>query len=326
MVGLLIILTAMAIVFLIYEARQQVIPFARHFQLRAIVARADAIRVGTPVTLAGIAAGEVKRLDITPDNRIRVVMEIQQKYRSRIRSDSQASLVKPLFGNPSIDISLGSPAAGEIDAGNKIILNQPVGLSDLMAGLPQRLRQVDTILANYVRLSQEFRDPHGNLQQGLAHFNDSLERFSKLASSLQQTEGELRASLANLQNITKKSADVLTHVVESQESLNQILSSGAVTLDRLERSTKGLPHHAKEVAAIIDDIHTLSRQLRTAAPQIEAIVQESRSVLFEADRTLRASQHSFLIAPHLPKYEAHVLISPPRDPGLAAGQMPGNAR
>lgn len=316
LVGLLILVTALALLYLVFLLREQANPFSRNFTVHAVVSRADTIRVGTPVTLAGISVGSVSSLDITPDNQIRVLMDIEEKYHSKIRSDSRATLINPTFGNPYIDIAIGTAEQQVIPEGGELPLTQTSGLPDLMATLPQRLAQIDKILANHEKLSAGLLDPHGDLQSGLAHFNESLTRFSELSRSLLRTDDEFHRSLANLQQITSNSAEVVKRVIQTQDKLNRILGSVAVTLERLENSTQRFPQHAQDIAKILDDLKTVSGQLRTATPQLAGIVQEGRNVLYEADRTLRASQKSFLIAPHLPKPEDRLLIQPPRDPAL----------
>ncbi len=317
LVGLLILLTLLALFYLVYQLRGQAIPFAHRFSVHAVVSRADTIRVGTPVTLAGISVGSVKALDITSDNQIRVVMEIEERYRDKIREDSRATLINPPFGNPYIDIAIGASDQPAIAENGELPLIQTSGLPDLMANLPQRLEQIDKILANHAELSSRLLDPQGDLQSGLASFNQSLAQFAKLSGSLLRTEDEFHRSLANLEQITSNSAEVVQRVIQTQSELNRILGSVAVTLERLESSTREFPAHAVDIAQILDDLKTVSGQLRAATPQLAGIVQEGRNVLYEADRTLRASQKNFLIAPHLAQPDDRLLIQAPRDPALA---------
>lgn len=317
LVGLLIVATVLAVFYLVFLLREQAMPFADRFVVHSIVTRADTIRVGTPVTLAGISVGSVIALEITPDNQIRVVMEIEEKYRGKIRQDSRATLINPTFGNPYIDIAIGTADQAAISAGSELPLTQTSGLPDLLATLPQRLEQVDRILANHAALSERLVDPQGDLQSGLARFNDSLTEFAQLSSSLLRTEDEFHRSLANLEEITRNSAEVVKRVVQTQGELNRILASVAMTLDRLEQSTAQFPEHAIDIAQILGDLKAVSTQLREATPQLAGVVQEGRNVLYEADRTLRASQKSFLIAPNLPAPERDILIRAPRDPRLA---------
>ncbi len=323
MVGLLILATIAAMLYLVHLIREQALPFAQRYQIHAVVSRADTIRVGTPVTLAGISVGEVVALEITPDNQIQVIMDIEEKYQSKIRRDSGARLINPTFGNPYVDIAIGSTDLPVVEVNGEISLVQTSGLMDLMATLPKRLEQLDRILTNHETLSQRFLDPGGDLQQGLAQFNASLDRFSQLSQSLLRTEDELHRSLANLERITGNSAEVVDRVITTQGELNRILGSVAVTLERLENSTANFPAHAVDFAAILDDMKQVSSQLREAAPRLTSVVEEGRNVLYEADRTLRASQRSFLIAPNIPKTGSEILVGVPRDPtvGMAESKV-----
>ncbi|GAB4348289.1 MAG: hypothetical protein Kow006_08830 [Gammaproteobacteria bacterium] len=316
LVGLLILATLAALLYLVHLLREQALPFEQRFQVHAIVSRADTIRVGTPVTLAGISVGEVAALEITPDNRIQVVMEIEERFHPKIRRDSRATLINPLFGNPYIDIAIGSAEESTVEFGGEIPLAQSSGLLDLMTTLPRRLEQLDRILANHEALSERFLDPQGDLQQGVAHFNEGLGRFSALSRSLMQTEEKLQRSLANLERITGNTARVVGGVITTQGELNRILESVAVSLERLERSTEKFPDHAAEFAEILADMKYVAQHLRETTPRLARMVEEGRGVILEADRTLRASQRSFLVAPHLPKTGNEILVDVPRDPGL----------
>ncbi len=317
LVGLLLVLTLAVALYAVYLAREQARPFADRYLLYAQVSRADAIRPGTPVTLAGIGVGEVRSLEITADNRIRVALEIEEGFRAKIRRDSRATLIKPLFSNPYIDIAIGSTEREPLPDRGEIDLTSTSGLADLLTTLPARLERLDEILANHIELSRRLADPDGDLSAGLAHFNAGLARFSELSRSLEGAESELRRSLGNLERITGNSAEVLTRVIETQDQLNRILDSAAGTLERLEASTEHFPANAAELGEILAEARRLSRALGAVAPEVAGLVEQTRTVLYEADRTLRASQRSFLIAPNLAPPPAADTAATPLDPTRA---------
>ena len=49
------------------------------------------IKIGTVITLNGINVGEVKKVEIDYENKIKVFLTVLKKYREKIRSDSIAN-------------------------------------------------------------------------------------------------------------------------------------------------------------------------------------------------------------------------------------------
>ncbi|HRZ86655.1 MAG TPA: MlaD family protein, partial [bacterium] len=108
--GLFVIAVFVSCVFIImFMARQQEW-FAPGYSIRAVFAHGNDLVPNTAVFIEGIDVGKVRKIGFDEQNRIEVTLWIKERFMQQIRKDSYAAIKRPnLFGNPILEITLGSP-------------------------------------------------------------------------------------------------------------------------------------------------------------------------------------------------------------------------
>jgi phospholipid/cholesterol/gamma-HCH transport system substrate-binding protein len=161
-------------------------PFANPFELRAAFDDAANIKPNSPVRIAGVEVGKVKKVEpITSGSGGGLVtMEIKDKGLP-IHKDAQVKIRPRIFleGNKFVDIMPGSPSAPNVEDGDTIPMQQtaaPVQLGDLLTALQSDTRQdLKTFLKEYSK---------GLAGGGAKGFNESIPywepayRYSALAN------------------------------------------------------------------------------------------------------------------------------------------------
>lgn len=96
------------------------------YRIHVLLAEAPQVRAGTPVTVAGLEAGRVARVALTPVDgdsaaNAALTLELESTVRSQVRHDSQVRLRRRrLIGEPVIDVIPGSPSAAALHAGDTL--------------------------------------------------------------------------------------------------------------------------------------------------------------------------------------------------------------
>jgi virulence factor Mce-like protein len=130
-------------------------PFAHPYTLKAEFKTANNLRPNSPVRIAGVEVGKVKKVEPDAENGgAKVTMEIK-KASLPIHSDAQLKVRPRIFleGNFFVDIQPGSPSAKTIKTNGTIPIQQtsaPVQFGDVLASLQSDTRSdLRTLLAEY---------------------------------------------------------------------------------------------------------------------------------------------------------------------------------
>src|SRR3954454_19219656 len=116
------------------------VPFTHGYRLNAVFTTSNNLKPGSPVRIAGVNVGKVKKISRYKDSDYSVVqMEIQDTGLP-IHKDATAKIRPRIFleGNFFIDLQPGTPNSPTIDDGDTLPVTQtaaPVQLGDLLTSL-----------------------------------------------------------------------------------------------------------------------------------------------------------------------------------------------
>lgn len=297
-VGVLVIASALGLLVFLRLYQQTAGQFRAPLQLHAITERADGLVVDAPVTMAGLRVGRVRHIQLTADSHVRLDLDIERQYASRLRGDSRATISRPLIGPATVDISIGADGQPQLAEGAALPTHRSPDLNDVIATLPDRLAKVDAVLADLAavsadlrRTSREITAPGGPLERTLTHA-ESVARQADAASH------QLGPALADAHTVVREAGKA---VGDAQAVLADVRTSAA-----------HLPALAEKLDASVDDVRAITTELRKAAPEIAPLVAAGRDTLGEADDVLQAAKKSFLLRGNLPPPAPATSIPTPR--------------
>jgi virulence factor Mce-like protein len=124
------------------------IPFVNEpYEIKAAFRDTNGLKPDSPVRIAGVEVGKVRRVDFTrPGSRTAVVTMSVKPGGKPIHADARAAIRPRIFleGNFFVDISPGSPSAKEMKDGQTIPVtatSNPVQLNDVLRALRRDTRQ-----------------------------------------------------------------------------------------------------------------------------------------------------------------------------------------
>lgn len=295
------VLIAIAMVFLVLVFNKQTARFfAPKFTLHAVMSDAQGISTDTPVMVYGLNVGTVTALNLSPDNRIAVTMEILEKFHRLIRTDSVADISKlSVIGNAAIEIKPGSPDKPMVENDATIVLQEPLSMDQMMAQVAPVLVDVKATLAQINTLSHSV-DP-----------ND-----------LNQVVKNLAAVTANLKAITGPfaSAEGTANTAAAMQSLAATLKETQERIAEMQPLIKNANAASADMPALISQSRKLVTQLNTTMGtvnyQIQALpdlVVRTRQILDDTDATLQAVQNTWPISSSVAK-KPDATITPVQPP------------
>ena len=216
--------------------------FRRRYTLKAYISEAAGLRQGAQVSLAGVAAGNVEKIRISPyperARAVEIVMRVARVYQDQIRADSRASIATVgLLGESYVDITRGSP-------GQEVIADGGVLKTSEEADVKRVVQNANDVILNLRVLSAKLNDITGQIQSGKGS-------VGKLVYD--------QTLYNRLNNTTDHVERMVTRVEQGQGTLGKLLADETVytttlaTLDRLNKVIDDIQHGPGSLAKFVSD-------------------------------------------------------------------------
>ena len=216
--------------------------FSRRYTLKTYISEAGGLREGAQVRLAGVAAGNVERVRISPyterNRAVEIVMAVPRTYQNEIRADSLASVeTVGLLGESYVNITRGSP-------GQEVLPDGGVLKSSEGADIKQVVQNADDVIVNLRVLSAQLNNITGQLQSGKGSIG-KLIYDQTLYNRLNKTTGTLD--------------QMVTRVDQGKGSLGKLMADETLyntatsTFDRFNKVLDDMQHGQGSFAKFVSD-------------------------------------------------------------------------
>jgi virulence factor Mce-like protein len=262
------------------------------YEVRAIFDNASFVTPGEDVKVAGVKVGQITSLDVTPDKKAAVVLQIDDAGFTPFHQDSHCSIrPESLIGERYVECTSGSNKTGEIaqippgqkGAGQHLLAvdhtSSPVDI-DLVGDigrLPYRQRLALIINEFGAGLAGNGK----NLNEAIHRANPALQQTDKvlaILASQNRTLANLAAdSDAVLQPLAAKRKNVSHFVVAANATAQATAQRSA----DIVRTFQKLPTFLRQLKPTLVDLQSVSQQstpvlrdLNTAAPDLNRFTRQ----------------------------------------------------
>lgn len=272
-VGLLILFALVSLaaaIFLIGEERNL---FKDQNDYYARFLSVGGLNPGNPVQLNGVKVGSIQRVILPRDpeeSRIRVELSIDERYAERLREDSTARIQSlGLLGDKYVEISSGSAASPIIPPGSEIPVDEPPGMSALMAS-------GEDVIANVTEISAVLRVILKRIEAGegmvgelvsdreagariTTNLLETMDSIQQVADRIENGEGVIPRlitdrEMAQRLERTLASSEALMASMEEGEGLVPALMNDRETRQRFESTLASLETSATNLASFTDEL------------------------------------------------------------------------
>jgi len=236
---------------------------------------AQGIYKGMAVQLSGFQIGSVHELRIEPDARVRVTLLVGKEYAGLIPQDSYAGLSKEaLIGASFIEIEPGEQKTHTITENAVLRFYRATDFSDMAQELKDKL---DPILVDVKKVTQSINDPEGDIRKTIAN----LQRATALVAELrEEVIGLLRRSEGRIASVQGKLEYVLDQSGATLERARGALDTATRSLDTVERQLPGLllrmDQSLKNVEAATANANRISASM---AEELPTAMREGRNLI-----------------------------------------------
>ena len=261
-VGVFVILAmAVLVMAVFYKGR---ITTGRGYDLVVQFGYVGGLGKGAPVMVSGLRVGEVRQLDIVIEG-VKPIVQVHARIQPQVRISrkSEASIrTLGMIGEKYVEIT---PAHDEdyLKAGQTLVGVDPLPLERLLASSETIVKNLDGILASVNKMvsdksvQENVRNVLKNADLSLASLNNLLDRVTKLAVSLEETNTEahglLTAAAPRVEGVLGKTEKFLdggtAFVAHLDEHVGTLAGEFSGTGEELKKTSA-------EVRTFVSDLRT----------------------------------------------------------------------
>lgn len=234
---------------------------------------AEHLQVGDPVTLSGLAVGEVDRLILTDDLRIAAALTVQRRSLAHLRRGTVVRVEPPLLIGAGKMVLVPSAVGETLADGDTLPAQAGGGLGAVTASLQPILDRVDSMAALLTTITADMAP----LATALAHPDSSFRRILRSTATLLDMaaapegllaafagEGPLRAHLDSTLAAARMATEELVQLLGRA---NALASSADTVLQALETVARSA---AQTTPELVGELIPLLEELRLTLEQTRA--------------------------------------------------------
>lgn len=193
----------------------------------AIYPKVDGLNVGAPVILNGIKVGQVKNLELQPENNNAIRASLELDKGIQLGDSTKAGLSGSLLGSKTITLLLGADSK-KFNGGETLKTTTAVSITDIVQARATVL--LDTVNSTLSHINGFLnKDAQTNIQGTLVGARQSTEALQNL----------IAANQANINQITRNFAQMSAALNKSTVKLDRIASNFAQLSDSLKSAPVG---------------------------------------------------------------------------------------
>lgn len=250
---------------------------------------AEGLHAGAVVQIAGLRAGSVDQVDLMDDDMILVRFSVLEKFTTRIKTDSQAQLIRPfIIGERALEITVGSNEAPRLAAGGLMRGHDTVDLMTMLSGrnLGESLATMSDMMTNLKSLAEAFLDK--DRTQNMIRMFDRIDPLLKNLNTMSVEVIKLSRQATKDENMGRVMAELATTTRELNALIPMINQKAPKMGEDIEKLVSNL-------AVLTDQFKVFIPALAEVGPDLPHASRRAVQALDEAVVLLKAMQKSFFL-------------------------------
>ena len=238
--------------------------------------------------------GKVKSVGLERD-KVKVELAVLKDYAPRIKTDSVATVESPtLIGSEYVSIKPGAPEASPIPENGTIPSQAKKSLDDVMAEfeVEKTAKMFVKSLQAISEIVEHMRDPKGPLYASLDSLAQAMANIEAVTLEVREGRGSV-GKLVYSEELIQQIRDRISHVNRILADIEEATQKTPEIMDSLKESTE-------MINQILVNIEKGSRDVPAVAKTTRHGIREIRDGVEEVDKVVQSAQKSFLIRGNLP--------------------------
>ena len=281
------------------------IPFTRGYEVNAVFQSANGLRPNSPVRIAGVEVGKVKKIEGQEGSNSAVVtMAINDNGRP-LHEDATLKIRPRIFleGNFFVDLKPGTPGAPELDDGDTIAVTQtstPVQLDQVLTALQSDTRQdlrdvlegLGTALnSKPTKADDRNADPSARGETAAESWNDAYDDIGPAERAQSQVNQALLGvePERDLGRLIEGTGRTAAGLVRNEVQLKDLITNFNATMAAFASEEGNLSASIRELAPTLATANAAFASLNAAFPPTRAFAREILPGVNETAATIDAA-------------------------------------
>ncbi|MCF7820926.1 MAG: MlaD family protein [Mariprofundaceae bacterium] len=299
-VGWFVILGVGALVLVLLVASMRSNVFAKKFYIFFSPPSAASFYEGQPVKFQGFAIGRVDQIELQEEGKVRITMELIDRYRNMLHQDAIVRVTKEgLIGEQVVEVTAGDENKPAINDGALLGYETEASLDQLLADLKPAVGNANVLLSELASLAKWMNDPKGDVRLALSGVREVTQgvRGDRLEVMIEQLTGTLVhlqkfAEELNQQQVAhglSSSLKEMTAILHDIRPFSEAMGKeGGATVEHVNAMLRNLDMLSKSLDIVASDLSELT-------PELPGLARESRTTIEEINRLVKNLQGSWLI-------------------------------
>jgi phospholipid/cholesterol/gamma-HCH transport system substrate-binding protein len=233
------------------------------------------------VTYGGFRVGEIKRVEVSPEQFGQVKVTIDVERGIPVKADSILVLKQDgMLGPKYIEISPGSPQAPRAESGATLAGKVIPAITDLSGTMEAPLAKLDTLLDHLNRILGT-EDTQKNIAGILAEARTLLVTFSD----------QIQKIVAMADKTGQKSQDVLSEIQATVHENRAPLASTLKNVDELtSKMNKSLDELVTKLTRAVED---MSGRMQKTADQLDLVLRDTDQLIVQNNKNIYETIRAF---------------------------------
>jgi phospholipid/cholesterol/gamma-HCH transport system substrate-binding protein len=274
--------------------------FGNRFKLYTNFHNVKGLQTGNNVRYAGIDVGTVKKIEILNDTLVRVDIEIEERLKNVIRSNSMTSIgTDGLMGNTLLNIEPGNASAPLVKDGDELQSLHPVNTDEMLRTLDFTNDNIATISLNLKNITDHIYQSRGTLYTALmdtslgGNFRNTLENIETVSQNLLRATGDFTELTTGLKEGNGFLGTLMKDTVMAQQ-LQQAVAEIKSSTERINTASADLQVTMQKINSGDGTIATLINDTATANHLKRSMIEIENSA-HNFNENMEALKHSFLL-------------------------------
>jgi virulence factor Mce-like protein len=280
------------------------VPFTHGFRVKAVFAQANSIRANSPVRIAGVNVGKVKKIERQPGTTAAIItMEIDDKALP-LHKDATMKIRPRIFleGNFFVDLKPGTPDSPTISDSDTIGLTQtatPVQLDQVLTALQANSRDdLKAALEGFgtglnakpTAADDADQDPDVRGQTAAGALNDALRTGGDALKNVAiVNEATLGTETHDLSRLIKGLGTVTTALGRNESQLQDLVTNFNRTVTAFASESTSLRSTIGLLGPTLKSTDRALTSLNAAFPNVRAFAREILPGVRETPATIKAA-------------------------------------
>jgi len=295
-VGLLLISTLVLVaVFVLYSLYARG-AFHSTQSLTLIAPEAEGVSIGMPMTFSGFPIGQVKRMELADDGKVRLEIAIPKKDARWLRENSVFTLEKGIIGGAKIkahtadlnDKVLAEGAERTLLTGDAaqeipVVIERVKNILDNIANMTGEGSEINQTLANVQTMTTRMTGEYGVLEGVLG----GPEKAHQVVAALEKTN----TLLANLNGVSLKVDGVLAKADKRVFGSEGVMDQVQMSIGKLNQILAEVRESLKKADTLLANAESASADLPKVTGNIAAATADMTHLRTEIDDSVRKLNH-----------------------------------